>query len=437
MASSHSGRKDRKKPNTNIYSEEEASPLPRISESIPLQLPTAKMASMTIDGRNKDKVNSDDFEKQYFNSERSPIWSGSDKGWQLTWGIWHRLPRDEQKKIAIQHGLKSIGEFEEFVSLQQAVDDSEYSMVEVAKDPSSGTTTYSRSAASSTNDLLNNNNTDQTEKIEGDEQEESDDDDDHNLLENECAESETELSEEELMMFGGKILILPSEILHQIFAWLPADAYGTLALVSPHWKFFTRTEAVYKRLCERLYLNQSKRRQLYVSRFGGSYRRMLETRPRVRAAGGCYILKYSKFRKVERDMWCEIPIGAVLETVYYRYLYFHEDGRCLYALSNSPPKIMFPRMLNVILHKEGTDPAIVSGIFQIQKYNCTVIAKQPWHSVKFEITIIPDSIHGRFAALTIDRHLTSVSGSLDDWSYDLIEHTVPDKQFRFMKDARL
>eukprot|EP00532_Pseudo-nitzschia_australis_P013453 CAMPEP_0168205702 /NCGR_PEP_ID=MMETSP0140_2-20121125/524_1 /TAXON_ID=44445 /ORGANISM="Pseudo-nitzschia australis, Strain 10249 10 AB" /LENGTH=365 /DNA_ID=CAMNT_0008131747 /DNA_START=174 /DNA_END=1269 /DNA_ORIENTATION=- len=365
------------------------------------------MASMTIDGRNKDKVNSDDFEKQYFNSERSPIWSGSDKGWQLTWGIWHRLPRDEQKKIAIQHGLKSIGEFEEFVSLQQAVDDSEYSMVEVAKDPSSGTTTYSRSAASSTNDLLNNNNTDQTEKIEGDEQEESDDDDDHNLLENECAESETELSEEELMMFGGKILILPSEILHQIFAWLPADAYGTLALAVLIGSFSRE---------QKPYINDSARGCISIRVSDGNCMFLVLEDPieeclkHAQGFGPPAILKYSKFRKVERDMWCEIPIGAVLETVYYRYLYFHEDGRCLYALSNSPPKIMFPRMLNVILHKEGTDPAIVSGIFQIQKYNCTVIAKQPWHSVKFEITIIPDSIHGRFAALTIDRHLTSVSG---------------------------
>ena len=31
--------------------------------------------------------------------------------------------------------------------------------------------------------------------------------------------------------------------------------------VSPHWKHLTRTESVYKRLCERLYLNQSKRRR--------------------------------------------------------------------------------------------------------------------------------------------------------------------------------
>ena len=136
-------------------------------------------------------------------------------------------------------------------------------------------------------------------------------------------------------------------------------------------------------------------------------------------------------------MWCEIPVGAILETVYYRYLYFHEDGRVLYALSNSPPKVMFRRIRNVILHKEEDDPSIVSGFFQVQKYNCTVIAKQSWQTVKFEITIVPDSSHGRFAELTIDRHLTSPSASFEEWSYDRVEHKVPDKHFKFIKNARL
>jgi F-box protein 9 len=115
-----------------------------------------------------------------------------------------------------------------------------------------------------------------------------------------------DLSLEELTKVGGKILILHDEILHQVFSWLPVDTYGTLAFVSPHWKHLTRIESVYRRLCERLYLNQSKRRQLYVSRFGGSYRRMLEQRPRVRAAGGCYVLKYVEVKKIIRDMWTEV-----------------------------------------------------------------------------------------------------------------------------------
>jgi len=417
----------------------ESPPLPPISESVPL--PTKQMASMTIDEKKNDSTKPDGVRADNFSIELSPLWSGSNKGWQLTWGIWHRLSREEQKKIALEHGLKSIGEFEEFVSLQQAVDDSEYSMVEVApRGPSSAAASLPSKSPASPLDADPSKNIKGAKDNEDDDDDTDDDDDDNDptIVESETPELNADMTMDELLLIGGKILLLPSEILHQIFAWLPVDAYGTLAMVSPHWKFITRTQAVYKRLCERLYLNQSKRRQLHVSRFGGSYRTMLETRPRVRAAGGCYVLKYSKIKKIERDMWCEIPIGAILETVYYRYVYFHEDGRCLYALSNSPPKVMFRRILNVILRKEENDPSIVSGFFQIQKYNCTIIAKQKWQTVKFEISIVPDSIHGPFSELTIDRHLTSVSGDMDEWSYDLVEHkVVPNEHFRFIKDPRL
>ena len=110
----------------------------------------------------------------------------------------------------------------------------------------------------------------------------------------------------DIIGLGGKILILHDELLHKVFSYLPVDSYGSLALVSPHWKHFTRTEAVYRRLCERLYLQQSKRKQLHLSRFGGKYRTMLEQRPRVRAAGGCYVLKYSYIKKIQRDMWTEV-----------------------------------------------------------------------------------------------------------------------------------
>lgn len=43
----------------------------------------------------------------------SPLWQKEDEGWELTWPIWHMLPRDERKELANKHGYKSIGEFEE------------------------------------------------------------------------------------------------------------------------------------------------------------------------------------------------------------------------------------------------------------------------------------------------------------------------------------
>ena len=43
----------------------------------------------------------------------SPLWRKQEEGWQLTWPIWHMLPRDERKELANKHGYKTIGEFEE------------------------------------------------------------------------------------------------------------------------------------------------------------------------------------------------------------------------------------------------------------------------------------------------------------------------------------
>jgi F-box protein 9 len=224
----------------------------------------------------------------------SPVWNQD--GWTLTWPIWHLLSLHERKQLAHDHGYKSIGEFEEFMSLHRAMDDSET----VAPKPYSNEQAYpSMNETKNKNAVVDDSKT----KVLVDEEDDSDNENDVALEKPAVTEN---LPYEELVKVGGRILMLHDEILHQIFAWLPVDTYATLAMVSPHWKHLTRTEAVYRRLCERLYLNQSKRRQLHVSRFGGSYRNMLEQRPRVRAAGGVYVLKYSQIKRIQRDMWTEV-----------------------------------------------------------------------------------------------------------------------------------
>ena len=140
------------------------------------------------------------------------------------------------------------------------------------------------------------------EKTEPEEEDEDESSIDEEREYNRQLSSGTEGDLTDIISLGGQILILHDELLHKVFSYLPVDSYGSLALVSPHWKHLTRTEAVYRRLCERLYLKQSKRKQLHLSRFGGKYRTMLEQRPRVRAAGGCYVLKYSHIKKIQRDI---------------------------------------------------------------------------------------------------------------------------------------
>lgn len=227
----------------------------------------------------------------------SPLWQKENEGWELTWPIWHMLPRDERKSLAKKHGYNTIGEFEEFMSLQQAFGDSG------TKPPKmyDHELIYPKGAE-----------TEKEAKPKLKKKESEDDADDEASSIDEEQEYNRQLSRSgtedltEIVKMGGKLLILHDELLHTVFSFLPVDSYGTLALVSPHWKHLTRTEAVYRRLCERLYLHQSKRKQLHLSRFGGKYRTMLEQRPRVRAAGGCYVLKYSHVKKIQRDMWTEV-----------------------------------------------------------------------------------------------------------------------------------
>lgn len=287
--------------------------LPKISElSVSKEFPSSSEPS--TDNQDDENNDDDDYEDEYNDDNKNTdvnldglpsLWTQD--GWSLTWPIWHLLPLDERKKLAIQHGYKTIGEFEEYMSLHRAMDDSE------AKKPYANESLYwseqkQSTAASGNNEAVVDSKLPALAKNDKGKEETEEDEDVESDLDRrlESSAAVEDLSFEDLLKLGGKILMLHDEILHQIFAWLPVDTYAVLARVSPHWKHLTRTEAVYKRLCERLYLNQSKRRQLHVGRFGGSYRTMLEQRPRVRAAGGCYVLKYSQVKRIQRDMWTEV-----------------------------------------------------------------------------------------------------------------------------------
>lgn len=131
-------------------------------------------------------------------------------------------------------------------------------------------------------------------------------------------------------------------------------------------------------------------------------------------------------------------MGAVLESVYYRYLYFQEDGRVVYALTATPPHEMFARLLKLCLKGEP-DPAAVWGTYHVQKTAVTVQAKQSWQYVRLDLTIqVDQQLHGRYGYLSFDQHMTSVSGDFSDSSRsDKIVYEVPSEPFRFVKDKRL
>lgn len=182
-----------------------------------------------------------------------------------------------------------------------------------------------------------------------------------------------------------------------------------------------------------------------------------------------------------------------MESVYYRYLYFLEDGRVLYALTSAPPHEVFPRLLRVNLSSSSSslndiahnnynntaivnrtsnhigrnsnvkannknskknsnhhqhrstsnaefmatiDSSIVWGTYTVQKYKVVVQARQSWQYVQFHLTIRPEyTMYGRFGYLSFDEHISSCGGNFTDG--DLVTYKVPDEPFRFVPDRRL
>jgi len=384
--------------------------------------------------------------------------------WELTWPIWHLLPRNERREIATQYGMKTIGEFEEYMSLTRAVDESE-GIIGVVR---SGVIVSNAIDTRDTSDVADVSNDDASNQVSDNQLSDwhppfigggDDNDGDSSVSSSEGVDSAKEAESStgfdyidlesnylEINERGGLPCTLPDEILHKCFAFLPIDDHANLALVSPHWSKFTRCEELYKTLCQRIYLNQSKKKVLHVHKYGNSYRRMLELRPRVRT-GGLYVLKYQEVKKIQRDMWTEIPVGAVLESVYYRYLYFFEDGRVMYALTHAHPMEMIPRFVNMILRGYGSkDKWGVWGKYQIKKDTVRVWASQQWHDVCFQMRVLPSNkaLHydngdrGVCTSMQLEKHMSSASGNFEDDSHDLVTYEVPQHlYFRFLRDRRL
>ncbi len=397
----------------------------------------------------------------------NPIYITTPSGnenWELTWPIWHMLPLTERKAIAKQNGFKTIGEFEESVILSRALHEEDlppppqpYSNDQLHEYESRPHNFGLPILAERNNDMLRkrkelNHHDYEDDDSDSSSTEEGDDEMDYELIirggsrkDNIITNSKYNEIQDQHIEHGGLILLLPPDIIiHFILPFLHIDQYATCALVSPHWKYFTRVEAVYKELCKRCYLQQSKRKTLHVHKFHNSYHTMLNTRFRVKTGCGFYVLKCTKVKKIQRDMWTEIPIGAILESTYYRYLYFFENGTLLYALSSKPPHEMisiFMKMKQQGVHSYESVNGVL-GTYVIQKDKVTVNVTHPWHHVRMVLKVLKDGYSGsvgRFWALEFEKHWSSKNGDFDEyWSRDLVEYKIPsDPIFRFLRDFRI
>jgi len=359
---------------------------------------------------------------------------GTGGSWELTWPIWHLLPHRERQRIASSHGMR-IGEFEEFVSLQTAVDDSL---------PETGPSVEVTNTVSTPS---SNWVTDAEEDDEDDVGEASSSD---VIVERLLATSRSTQVEEpcsDLVKEGGFILMLPDELVHRVFDYLDVHMYALCAKVHRTWNSFTRTESTYRRICERSYLHQSKHKVLNIQRWK-TFHNMLCGRPRLRTGGGLYVLKYSHIKKIQRDMWTEVPVGAILETTYYRYLLFEElNGKVLYALTPTSPLEMIPKFVQFRQQQANkksdltctsNDKRILIGHYQVHRRTVRVRAQYAWSHIQMQLSICETSQTyrgARFGQLSLQQHQTSVSGTFT--GHDVTDYEVPSEYFRFLTDVRL
>jgi len=289
-----------------------------------------------------------------------------------------------------------------------------------------------------------------------------------------------------LVKYGGKLLsILPEEILHKILTFLEVDYYYYLSQLNPIWNTYlfhhydtnlsnqhnnTNNNNTYQILCKRIYLQQSKRKILNISNFQKSYKVMYYTRPRVKTGSGLYIFKYAQIKRIERDMWTEVPVGAILEMIYYRYLYFLEGGVVLYALTSAPPMEVIPKLRYIRSihnstsitkhtttkrkkHQNNNDPNhqineiyskynIEWGKYEVSKYNVHVYIQHPWCYVLLQLSILRgvqvgmDGVNGHFRVLKLEQHLTSSKGNWRDEN-DVVKLCTPTGYFKFLTDWSL
>mmetsp|Transcript_6141 Transcript_6141/g.8939 ORF Transcript_6141/g.8939 Transcript_6141/m.8939 type:complete len:367 (+) Transcript_6141:177-1277(+) len=348
-------------------------------------------------------------------------------GWELTWPIWHMLGISEKKDIAARRNM-TIGEFEEYMSLQRATE------LSVEQGGEDGYSSHRYVSAS----LFTEEKSDEEGKGTEEEEEEVDDvarrkEEEYNAaLEEGCADRP---SREEMMNgHGGMVMQLPDEILYRLMSYIDVDSYGICGMVSPHWKFFTSSEMAFKLLCERCYLKQSKRKILNLERWL-SYKNMFINRPRVRL-NGVYVLKYRWVKRIQRDMWTEIPEGAILEQVYYRYLSFQENGTVFYALTAAPPYEMIPRFIKMKRFATADKQAVV-GNYEVSKYNIKVWTSHKWSDISLELELLAKSPGSRsnFCEMKLVRHRLSPSGNFE--CDDVVEFDVPEKHFRFVRVWKL
>jgi F-box protein 9 len=236
----------------------------------------------------------------------------SGQEWQLTWPIWHLLPHVERKRIASDYGM-SVGQFEEFASLQEAMGHSLptcKAAMGVNHPTSSDSLTHKAPRAVFIKEDQaegGGNDISPSPLLPSTLESNAKTYDCMILIDNETNRTK-KTTNSNTTQSSLLLTMIPEDLIHKILAFLTVDTYGVCRRVCSLLEQMTTKEVSYKIRCERIYSNQTRSRGVMrMERWNYSYRNMWRNRPRVLTGGGLYLLKYSHIKPIQRDMWTEVP----------------------------------------------------------------------------------------------------------------------------------
>ena len=242
--------------------------------------------------------------------------------------------------------------------------------------------------------------------------------------------------EEEDLNFWSKI---PEDMTLLVLQFIgDVDMMGILPLVarsSPFWpKSRMGFEAIFKYLCEEIYLNQFQHQQqsLTAKRWRDSFQIMLIYRPRLRW-NGLYSLRESHTRVPVNDRFWEDKIVRTLEIETFQHLRFFSGGRVLYAMNVENPYSQDPFMLKETRQRKPRERTVYLGTYTAKGRD--VIVKIPTHYcvLIFELQICDGHVAysqycGKHSVLRVQRHSQVVNAQETVFK----PYLYPD--FKFVRD---
>ena len=193
---------------------------------------------------------------------------------------------------------------------------------------------------------------------------------------------------------------LPQDITHKILEFLSdPDLLGAVTMIAKNW--IVPTEHHYQSICHSIYIDQSSKQLLNVSKFCGSWKNMLVNRPRVRL-NGFYSLQTAYWKPPSNDAFWEERRHEFIEVKFYRHVRFLRGKRVLYSLDNFQPNEVYTQLKNGL----PIPKRIYEGSYCVIRDEVLIEIPTHYCIIKFKMKIrdADDRYVGKYNVLRIVEH---------------------------------